>query len=451
MPVLIEQADYCVRDADRVERNVDVLIVGDRISAVGHIAREGQGHLEVIDGRGRAVMPGLVNAHAHLYQNFLKGLRDDVGLVEWCDATLYPMAHAIHDEQRKQGIETAGYHWGALSAMEMFHSGVTCCVDMNMNMDSVFEAWQQVGLRGVGAIAVSDRWIPDVLRRTPETTRREARQLAAKWAHTHPRIQVVLAPSTPFLCSRELLEWARDTAADLDVGLQIHLCETRYEIENVKRETGQTPIVYVHGLGILGPRTMAVHCVHIADEEIDLLAATNTTAVHCPKSNLKLGSGIAPVPRMLARGVTVALATDGAASNDTLDMFEETRMAALLHKGVAGDPTVMTARQAFRMATQGGARAVGIDAGTIDPGKLADVVLVNMERAHLVPVHDVVNTLVYCAKASDVETTIIGGQIVMRNGLVTTVDEEQVIQAARAYGGAMYERGVKAWNEVRKA
>ena len=215
------------------------------------------------------------------------------------------------------------------------------------------------------------------------------------------------------------------------------------------QETGLTPVAYAHSLGVLGPKTTAVHCVHVTDAEIDLLRETETTAVHCPKSNLKLGSGVAPVPKMLARGVRVAVAADGAASNDTLDMFEETRLTALLHKGVAEDPTVITARQAFRMATEGGARAAGIDAGALDPGKLADLAIIDLDQAHLQPVHDIINALVYCAKSSDVATTIIGGQIVMRDGEITTVDEAAVRHAAASYGADLYERGVRLWREVK--
>jgi 5-methylthioadenosine/S-adenosylhomocysteine deaminase len=171
--------------------------------------------------------------------------------------------------------------------------------------------------------------------------------------------------------------------------------------------------------------------------------------VHCPKSNLKLANGFAPIPKMLGRGVSVALATDGAASNDTLDMLEETRLAALLHKGVAEDPTQMTARQAFRMATENGARALGIDAGTLDPGKLADLAIINLERPHLMPTHDILNTLVYCAKSSDVETTIIGGELVMRDGVIRTVDERAAMNDAARYGIRLFERGRKMWEEQR--
>ena len=449
IPILIRHASYVVRDADRVEHDLDVLCVADRITAIGDDLPMPAGAVEVLDGRGRAVIPGLVNAHTHLYQNFLKGLRDDVGLVEWCDTTLYPMAYAIHHAHWRESDESCGYQWASLSALEMIRGGVTCCIDMNMNMDSVFEAWRDVGMRGIGAVALSDRWIPAPLRSNPEAARADALRLARSWHGVHPRLDTVLAPSTPFLCSRDLILWARDRAAEIGIGIQIHLAETRYEVAQVLQETGLTPVAYAHSLGVLGPKTTAVHCVHVTDAEIDLLRETNTTAVHCPKSNLKLGSGVAPIPKMLARGVRVAVAADGAASNDTLDMFEETRFAALIHKGVAEDPTVITARQAFRMVTEGGARAAGIDAGALDPGKLADLAIIDLDQSHLQPVHDILNLLVYCAKASDVETTIIGGQIVMRGGEITTVDEAAVRHAASSYGADLYERGVRLWREVK--
>jgi 5-methylthioadenosine/S-adenosylhomocysteine deaminase len=268
------------------------------------------------------------------------------------------------------------------------------------------------------------------------------------WHGVHPRLDVVLGPSTPFLCSRELLLWARDQAAELGIGLQIHLAETHYEVEQVLAETGLTPVAYAHSLGLLGPRTTAVHCIHVTDAEIALLAETGTTVVHCPKSNLKLGSGIAPIPKMLSRGVKIALAADGAASNDTLDMFEEMRFAALLHKGVNEDPTAITARQAFAMATDAGAQAFGIAAGTIDPGKLADLALIDLDQPHLMPLHDVINTLVYCARASDVETTIIDGQLVMHDRQILTLDEAQTRHEAARYGGELYRQGVEMWRGV---
>ena len=448
MAILIKQASYVVRAAERVERDVDVLIEGRRIAAVGQVPSADMDGLHVIDGRGRAVIPGLVNAHTHLYQNFLKGLSDDLGLVDWCNATLYPLANAIHQAHWDRGDEACGYHWAILSALEMIRGGVTCCIDMNMNMDAVFRGWLASGIRGVGAVALADRWLPPALLRDHATDRQGALRLARDWHGAHPRIETVLAPSTPFLCTQELLLWAADRAAELGIGLQIHLAETRYEVESVRQETGQTPVAYAHRLGLLRPGTTAVHCVHVTDAEIALLAESGATVVHCPKSNLKLGSGIAPVAKMLRRGAPIALAADGAASNDLLDMFEETRMAALLHKGVNQDPTAITGRQAFRMATEGGARAAGIEAGTIDPGKLADLAILNLDQPHLLPLHDIVNALVYCGRASDVETTIIDGQVVMQRSEILTLDEEKVRHEAARFGGELYRQGVEAWRDL---
>lgn len=450
MTVLIRNASYVVRSADRVDRDSDVLVEGARIASVGPTGQVPAG-ATIIDGRGRAVIPGLVNAHTHTYQNFLKGLSDDLGLVDWCHVTLYPMAHAIHQAQWRHGDESCGYHWASLSALEMIRGGVTSCIDMNMNMDSVFRAWLDTGLRGVGAIALADRWLPDPLRRNVEIDKADALRLARDWCDVHPRLKTVLGPSTPFLCSRGMLEWARDRAAELGIGLQIHLAETRYEVAYVTEESGLPPVAYAHSLGLLRSGVTAVHCVHVDEREIDLLAESGATVVHCPKSNLKLGSGVAPVSKMLRRGVPVALAADGAASNDVLDMFEETRMTALLHKGVGENPAAITGRDAFRMATEGGALAMGIDAGTLDPGKLADLAIVDLDAPHLLPVHDIVNTLVYCARADDVACTIIDGQVVMRDRVVQTVDEEKIRREAGAFGATMYQEGLAAWREIRAA
>jgi 5-methylthioadenosine/S-adenosylhomocysteine deaminase len=448
MAILIQHASYVVRDANRVDRDTDVLIVDDRIAAVGKVDLPSLEGVQVLDGRNRAVIPGLVNAHTHLYQNFLKGLRDDIGLVEWCNDTLYPMSWAIHEAEWQRNDQSCGYHWGILSAIEMIRGGVTSCIDMNMNMDSVFRAWIDIGMRGVGAVALSDRWLPVPLRRDPAVSRSEALRLARDWHGAHPRVNTVLAPSTPFLCSRELLEWARDQAENIGIGLQIHLAETRYEVENVQRESGLTPIAYAAGLGLLKPGTTAVHCVHVSDEEIDILKESGAVMVHCPKSNLKLGSGIAPLSKIMNKGVPIALAADGAASNDSLDMFEETRMAALLHKGALENPMAITARDAFRMATQGGAQAAGLNAGTVDPGRLADLAILNLDQAHLLPLHDIVNTLVYCAKSSDVESTIIDGRLVMDRGTLTTVDQAAVQAEAAAFGGELYRHGMQGWQAV---
>ncbi len=445
MTVLIRRAAYVVRAADRVERDCDVLIRGNRIAGIGHYEREPG--WDAIDADGCAVIPGLINAHTHLYQNLLKGLNDGVPLVDWCQQVLYPAADVIHTDHWDARDERMGYAWSLVAALEMVKAGTTCCIDMDMTMDSVFQAWLDIGFRGVGAVTLSDQWIPDELRLPPEVSRQEAVGYVERW-HRSPtgnaRVQIVLAPSTPFLASPDLLRWTREQRDRLGVGVQIHVAETQYEMEYIAREAGTTPLRYLDGFGLVDERLTAVHCVHMDADDLDLLQARNVIPIYNPKSNMKLGSGVAPVAEMLRRGIPVALANDGSASNDLLDMFEEMRCAALLQKVAAEDPAVISAVDVFRMATENGARACRIDAGTIDPGRLADVAIVDLRRPHLVPVHDIVSSLVYCAKGSDVKTTIIDGQVVMREGELLTMDEEQILDMAQEWGANLRERSLQS-------
>lgn len=445
MPVLIQHADYLVRSADRIERDADLLIDGARIAQIGRITPPVPADTTILDGRGCIVIPGLINTHAHLYQSFLRGLADDLALVDWCNQTVFPLTNVAHYEEKVEGNQMGGHHWATMSALELLRGGVTTCVDMYLHMDSVCRAWQAIGLRGVVALALVDRWIPASFRQTTQVVQTQALEFIRAWHKRDSRIQIMLAPSAPFICTPALLAWTRETSAQFNLGIQTHVSETQYEIQVVQSETGLSPVAYLAQLGLLGERTTAVHCVHVSESDLATLAETQTTVVHCPKSNLKLASGIAPIPQMLARGVRVALATDGAASNDTLDMFEEMRVAAMLPKGAAQDAKAMTARQVFAMATEAGARALGIDAGTLDPGKLADIAILNRRKPHLVPLHDPINALVYAARASDVETTIVNGAIVMRDRVMLTLDESAAIQAADDYARKLYARGLELW------
>jgi 5-methylthioadenosine/S-adenosylhomocysteine deaminase len=450
MTVLIKHAAYVVRAADRIERDCDVLIEGNRLAGVGHY--EPMSGWEVIVADGCAVIPGLVNAHTHLYQNLLKGLNDDVPLVEWCEKVLFPAADVIHADHRLAHDERLGYAWSLVAVLEMIKSGTTCCIDMDMTMDSVFQAWLDMGFRGVGAVTLSDQWIPDQLLAAPDAVLDETLRLVERWHNVpaaRPRVQVALAPSTPFLASPELLRWTREQRDRLGVGVQIHVAETRYEVEQIAREADTTPLRYLDRFGLVDKWLSAVHCVHMDEGDLDLLQKRGTTVVYNPKSNMKLGSGVAPVPEMLQRGIPVALGNDGSASNDLLDMFEEMRCAVLLQKAVAEDPAAVSAVDAFRMATENGAAACRIDAGTIDPGRLADLAIVNLRKPHLVPVHDIINSLVYCAKASDVDTTIIDGQIVMRERELLTMDEGGILDRAQKWGMRLRERSLQSELYVR--
>lgn len=445
LTVLIRNAAYLVRSADRVERGCDVLIEGTRIAGVGHYAP--QAGWDVIDATDSAVIPGLVNAHTHLYQNFLKGLNDGVPLVEWCDQVLYPAADVIHTDHWHAHDERLGYTWSLVGALEMIKAGTTCCINMDMTMDAVFQAWLDIGFRGVGAVTLRDQWIPDKLRRSSEMDRCAALDYADRWHNVPPEsplIQIILAPSTPFLASSDLLRWTREQRDRLGVDVQIHVAETRYEIDYTAEEAGTTPLRYLDRFGLVNERLTAVHCVHMDEADLDLLQERNVIAIYNPKSNMKLGSGVAPVTEMLRRGIPVALANDGSASNDLLDMFEEMRCAALLQKVVREDPAVISATDVFRMATENGAKACRIDAGTIDPGRLADLAVVNLRKPHLVPVHDIINSLVYCVKGEDIQDTIINGRVVMRDRQLVTMDEEEILNLAQEWGTNLYQRSLQS-------
>jgi 5-methylthioadenosine/S-adenosylhomocysteine deaminase len=445
MTILIQGAAYVVRSADRVEFDCDVLVEGTRVAGIGHYVP--QAGWDLIDGTNRAVIPGLVNAHTHLYQNFLKGLNDGVPLVEWCDQVLFPAADVIHTDHWQAHDERLGYAWSLVSALEMIKAGTTCCMNMDLTMDSVFQAWLDIGFRGVGAVTLSDQWLPEKLLRPPEVSRQEVLGYVARWQNTppeSPRLQIVLAPSTPFLASPELLRWTSEQRDRLGVGVQIHVAETRYEMERIDELAGTTPLRYLDQYGLVDDRLTAVHCVHIDQADLDLLQERGVIPIHNPKSNMKLGSGVSPVAEMLRKGIPVALGNDGSASNDLLDMFEEMRFAALLQKVAAEDPSVVSAADLFRMATENGAKACRIDAGTIDPGRLADLAVVNLRKPHLVPVHDIVNSLVYCAKGEDVEATIINGEIVMRDRQLVPMDEEWILNLAQEWGSALRQRSLQS-------
>jgi 5-methylthioadenosine/S-adenosylhomocysteine deaminase len=396
-----------------------------------------------LDAAGQVVMPGLINGHTHLYQSFLKGLNDTLDLVDWCDEVLFPSADVLHVMDWDEKDQSAGYYYALLGAIEMIRGGITCCVDMDIVMDTVFEAWETIGIRGIGAITLSDQWLPRKLQQTPDDLRQNTLHFVHRWHRTptdEPLIYVTLAPSGPYLASRDLLDWTREQAELHDLGIQIHVAETRWEVETIKRETGLHPVAYLDSVGFLDGRVSAVHCVHVGAEEIDTLRRRDVSVVHNPKSNLKLGSGIAPVPDMLAAGITVALGTDGAASNDLLDLWEEMRAAALIHKGVAENPGAISATDVLRMATVDGARAFGLDAGVLASGRLADVITVALDRPHTLPVHDPLNTLVYCARADDVQTVFVNGRLIMDQRRLLTISEDEIVAEAVAMGEHIYRR-----------
>ena len=442
MTLLIHHATFLLRDAVRIESDRDLLIEGNRIAAVGHDLPV-RPQTEVIDARGCAVIPGLINAHTHLYQNFLKGVGAGLRLVPWCEAILFPTVDVILQEQQA-GNQRLAYLWSALGALEMVHAGTTCCQNLDVSADAVFQAWADIGLRGVGAITLADDWIPADIMTASDRLKQSALNYVERWHNPTGRITINLGPSSPFLCSDDLLAWARDTAEAHDLGIHIHVSETASEVADALRDWGMRPVERLESLGLLGERVSAVHCVHLSQTEVELLARRGVTVVHCPKSNMKLADGVMPWPAFKAAGVTVALGNDGCASNDILDIWEEMRAAALLGSIAADDPAAITPADVFRAATEGGAQACRVDAGTLDPGRLADLVIVDLGAPHLRPIHNILPTLVFCARAADVRDVIIDGQVVMRQRQVLTVDETALVAEADAAGQELYARAQKS-------
>jgi len=440
--LLISQIAFLLRDAGRAERDVDLLVEGNRVSAIGrHLPAPPEA--EIIEAAGCAVIPGLVNAHTHLYQNFLKGVGAGLRLVPWCDEVLFPMVDVILQEQRA-GNRRPAYLWSALGALEMVRAGITCCQNLDVSMDGIFQAWTDVGLRGVGAITLADDWIPAEVTTESDRLKRSTLNYVERWHDPAGRITISLGPSAPFLCSDGLLEWVRDTAQERDLGVHIHVSETAGEVEDSLRDHGKRPVERLEALGLLSERVSAAHCVHVSPAEIELLAQRGVSVVHGPKSNMKLADGAMPWPALKAAGVEVALGNDGCASNDILDMWEEMRTAALLGSIAADDPAAITPADVFRAATEGGAKACRVEAGILDPGRLADLTIVDLSAPHLRPIHDILGTLVYCARAADVRDTIIDGRVVMRQRRVLTVDEGTLVEEADAVGQELYARAQRS-------
>jgi len=432
MAVLIKDCRYLIKNSTTVLEHVDVLVEGSSIKKVGKNIDSpvGSKDLKVIDASGKVVMPGLVNAHTHLYQALLKGVRDDLAFKEWCEKVTFPLANIVHQDHWNHNDIELGYCWAMLASIEMIKSGTTCFIDMDLTLDSIFQAWLDIGIRGIGAITAVNRWIPKNLSRGEDVRKKEIVKYIEKWncsSTNQGLVKVFVAPSTPFACTPGFLEWLYQTAERYDLGIQIHVSENLWEVENSIQETGYPPMEYLERLNLLRRPISAVHCVHLQDHEIEMAKESGVTVVYNPKSNMKLGSGTAPIVKMLQKGVPVALATDGPASNDLMDMFEEMRTGALLQKVAWHDPSVISANDMFHMATVNGARAAGINAGTIEEGKLADLIILDLFQAHSMPLHDIIQTVVYCAKGNDVETTIINGKVVMENKKLLTIDEKETL------------------------
>ena len=404
-----------------------VAITADRILDVGSGAATCQAR-ETIDCRGRVVMPGLINAHTHAPMTLLRGLADDLRLDVWLMGYMMPVEREFVRPDFV-GLGTS------LACAEMIRSGTTCFADMYYFEEAVAQAAAAAGVRAVCGQTVLKFPAPDAP--SYEDSLAYARDFITRWKG-HPLIVPSVAPHAPYTCTVEILRASAELAAEFEVPLQTHLAETTFEVDGSRRQHGMPVIPWVRKQRLFDARVLAAHCVHVDEGEIRTLHDAGAGVAHNPTSNLKLGSGIAPVGKMLELGVAVGIGTDGTASNNDLDMFEEIRLAALLAKGVSGDPTAVPARHALAMATRIGARALhlGDITGTLEPGKRADLIVVDLEQPHVEPRFGrdpdaVYSQIVYAAKSTDVVDVMCDGRWLMRERTLLTLDEPTVRSAAR--------------------
>jgi len=392
----------------------DIFVSGDSIVSMGYEPVNFDPE-KVIDCTGKLVMPGLINAHSHNYMGLLRNIGNDQSLEKWLFESIFP---------REDMLTPEDCYWGAtLSMMEMLRSGTTCFNDMYLKWDSSVKAAADAGMR-----AVFGRGLCDSTYEYGQESIEAAGAAIADW-NSHERISFCLSPHAVYTCSGDYLRQVRDLSEKLDIPIHTHLSETTTEVENCKiAHNGLTPIRYYYEQGIFDRPVIAAHCVKATAEDIELLANANASVVTCPCSNLKLGSGLAPIDAFKAAGVNVAIGTDGPSSNNAQNMFREMNILSLVNKGVSEDCTVMRAEDMLYMATIGGAKALGMEdkIGRIAEGYKADLAILELRQPQLAPLNDVISSLVYSAYGSEVETVIIGGNIVMEERKFTQIDESQV-------------------------
>lgn len=380
----------------------------------------------VVDGRGKLLMPGLVNTHCHAGMTLQRNSADDIPLMAWLNDRIWPF------EQRQTADDVALAT--RLGVAELLLGGVTSVVEMYFESDRTVEVFEEMGMRALVGTNCFEATIDAAFE-----TLLKARERCAD----SPLVQVAIAPHAPYTVSPEGLERCRKFAEEENLPLMIHLAETEDELRQVEERYGMRPVALLDKVGLLTPRTIAAHCVHLTDEEMALLAERGVVVAHCAQCNMKISSGTAPVARMLQAGVTVTLATDGPASNNDLDLWEELRAAAFQQKLTTRNPLSLPAYEVLRMATVEGARAMGLagELGIIKEGALADVILIDLQKPHLQPLGDVVSTLVYSAKASDVEMVVVGGRVVVEDRRVVGLDMTALLEEANRRAEAL--RGVE--------
>ena len=404
-----------------------VAIAADSILAVGKaddLLTQYPGASVIAEPHG-LIMPGLVNVHTHAAMSLFRGLADDLPLMQWLQEYIFPVEATLTGEVVYQGT--------LLSLCEMIKSGTTSFCDMYLFARDVARAVEQAGMRA---------WIGEVLYDFPSPNYGELENGFAYTQHLldhyrgHPLVTITVDPHAVYTCSPDLLTRLGAMARAEGALFVIHLAENEEEVRTCRERYGRTPVEHLEALGLLGPHVVADHCVMLTRTEIALLAERGVKVAHCPESNLKLASGIAPVVEMLAAGIAVGIGTDGSASNNDVDMFGEMNTTAKIHKVARMDPTAMSAAATLHAATLGGAKVLGAEKliGSLEPGKKADCIVLDLDQPHLTPIYHPVSHLVYAARGSDVIHSVIGGRVVMKNRQLLTLDEATILARAAEIG-----------------
>jgi 5-methylthioadenosine/S-adenosylhomocysteine deaminase len=420
--ILISGGTILVMDEqNHMIRNGAVAIEGEIIAAIGQKEDIENSYTarEIIDAKDSLIMPGLINCHNHAPMTYFRGLADDLELMDWLNNYIFPAEAMFVNKE-------FSYLGGLLAMAEMIKSGTTTFCDMYIFEDEVARAARRAGMRCLVGEVLFDFPSPNF--KTPEAGLKYTEFLIQKWAND-PLVNILVEPHAFYTCSPNLLRESKKLADKYGVPLGTHYLESRSEKERLTEQYGMSPTHFLRDMGYLSDRFIAFHCVCLEEKDMQIFADHGCKVVHNPESNMKLASGVAPVPEMMRAGVTVGLGTDGCASNNNLDMFQEMDTAAKLHKVAKLDPTVMDARTVVRMATCEGAKALGMAniCGSLKTGMKADIIIINLNKPHLTPLYNEYSHVVYAVNGADVDTVLINGKVVMKNRTLLTLHEDEIM------------------------
>jgi len=426
----IIKADYLLTmEGDlSVIRDGAVAITGRTITDIGtfpDISKKYSSE-KILDGKNKVVFPGLINTHTHAAMVYFRGLADDLPLQEWLEKHIWPAEGKwMTSEFVNDAIE--------LACLEMLKAGITTYTDMYFYQDTAGKKLGKIGMRGVLGAGIIDFPFTGYAKSVDDYFI-NAENLINNWKDSE-LVSPCVAPHATYTCGPDNYKRANELSEKYNVPIHTHLAETQFEVSEVQKHYGKTPVEYLESIGLLSERLSAAHCIWVSDKEIELLAKRSVGISHCIESNLKLASGFAPVTKMLKAGIKVGLGTDGAASNNDLSILGEMSTAAKVHKAVSNDPTALDSKTALLMATRNGAEIVGLGdkIGSIKSGKLADLVIANLEQPHLTPIYDIYSHITYCMRPSDIETVMVNGKIVVNNRRLITMDELEILAKARVW------------------